>query len=198
MYVEAILIAILIGIFRNGRLEHFSSQRFKGMGIVLFAFLLYLSPFLISILGGTLEMARWAIFSAMGLVALVTLLNFREAGMKFIALGLLLNLVVMGIHGASMPISENQMMRLGYGSFVSSLEEEQVVNYISMDQSDSLFKWLGKWIPFPSFYPFARVFSPGDLFIHLGVMVFIQNKMLLLSMRTHGSMLKFSYKSPLK
>lgn len=198
MYVEAILIGLLIGTIRNGRITHFNAARFKGWGLAFFAFLLFVSPYVLVLFGVDFEAIQWLPFGAMGIVALVALVNFDRKGMKWIFLGTAMNMVVMGLNSGFMPMDIVRMQALGFESFAESVSSGMVINYMDVREAFSYTGIFSKIIPLPDFYPFARVLSIGDFVVSIGVAVLIQNEMLLLSMRTKGSMVHFSYRSKIK
>lgn len=195
MYIEAILIGLLIGMIRNGRLVNFNNSKFKGWAIAILAFVVYLVPYALKIFSIGFENPQWFPFAAMGLIGVVALANFDKTGMKLFFVGTLLNMAVMAFNGFMMPIDIEKMRALGFESFVESITNGTVVNYIdSMDAT----KWtvfFAKIIGLPNWYPLARVISIGDIVISVGIALVIQSEMLLHSMRTKNSMVRFSYKS---
>jgi hypothetical protein len=195
MYIEAILIGLLIGMIRNGRLTNFNNAKFRGWAIAILAFVVYLVPYGLKIFSIGFENPQWFPFAAMGLIGVVALANFDKTGMKLFFVGTLLNMAVMAFNGFMMPIDIEKMRALGFESFVESITNGTVVNYIdSMDAT----KWtvfFSKIIALPNWYPLARVISIGDIVISVGIALVIQSEMLLHSMRTKNSMVRFSYKS---
>ncbi len=195
MYIEAILIGLLIGMIRNGRLTNFNNAKFRGWAIAILAFVVYLVPYGLKVFAISFENPQWFPFAAMGLIGVVALANFDKTGMKLFFVGTLLNMAVMAFNGFMMPIDIEKMRALGFESFVESITNGTVVNYIdSMDAT----KWtvfFSKIIALPKWYPLARVISIGDIVISVGIALVIQSEMLLHSMRTKNSMVRFSYKS---
>lgn len=195
MYIEAILIGLFIGMIRNGRLTNFNNAKFKGWAIAILAFVVYLVPYGLKIFAIEFENPQWFPFAAMGLIGVVALANFDKTGMKLFFVGTLLNMAVMAFNGFMMPIDIEKMRALGFESFVESITNGTVVNYIDGMDATKWTVFFSKIIALPSWYPLARVISIGDIVISVGIALVIQNEMLLHSMRTRNSMVRFSYKS---
>ncbi len=198
MYIEAIILGLIVGFARNGRIANFFEVRFKGWALSIFAFILFLIPYLLRIMESPFEKLQIFPFLAMVLCAMIALLNFEKTGMKILFVGILLNLVVMGFNDFKMPIDAIKMGALGFASFIESLKEGYVVNYMSMDGAHPISALLGKVIALPDFYPLKKVLSIGDLIISLGIAMIIQYEMLLSSVKSRGSMVHFSYNTRLR
>lgn len=195
MYLEAIVIGLIIGFFRNGRLMNFFEVKFKGWTLSIIALLIFLIPFGIKLFTDSdVETAIYP-FVAMVICALIVLFNFEKTGMKILLLGILLNLVVMGLSDFKMPIDTVKMEALGFGSFVESMSEGNVINYVALEQAHPISAYFGKIIALPKVYPLAKLISIGDVIVSIGIAWIIQYEMLLSSVKTRGSMLQFSYKS---
>jgi len=195
MYIEAIIVGLIIGAARNGRLSNFFEVHFRGWALSILAFVLFLIPYLMRLMESTSGSLQIFPYIAMVLCAIIVLLNFEKLGMKILFVGVLLNLVVMGLNDFKMPIDTIKMAALGFTSFIESLKDGYVVNYMSMEGAHPISKLLGKVIALPDFYPLKKVLSLGDFIISLGIIVIIQYEMLLSSVKSRGSMVRFSYKT---
>lgn len=112
--------------------------------------------------------------------------------------GLLLNLIVMGLSDFKMPIDAAKMSALGFTSFIESMSSGDVVNYVALEDAHGLGAFLGKIIALPKVYPLARVISVGDIIVSIGIAYIIQYEMLLSSLKSRGSMVQFSYNTKLR
>lgn len=193
MYIEAIIIGLVVGVIRNGRISNFLEVRYKGWALSLFALVLFLVPYILKLMHVDLDVIQIFPYAAMVIIAIIALMNFNRFGMKLIFLGLVLNLVIMGMNHYLMPIDTVKMTALGFDSFVESLKIGNVVNYIDLNQAVPISRYLGKVIALPEIYPLAKVLSVGDLLISIGIAWVIQYDMLLASLKSKGSMLQFTY-----
>ncbi len=198
MYIEAIILGLIIGFVRNGRLNNFYEAHFKGWILAFLAFLLFLVPYGIKILDIPFEQLALIPYISMCLIALVALFNFERNGMKIILLGLALNLLIMGLNGYRMPVDAAAMEAMGHGSFVESLTNGSIVNYMTLDGANVLSPYLGKIIALPKAYPLTELLSIGDIIVSIGIVVLIQYEMLLSAVKSRGSMLQFTYNSRLR
>lgn len=114
MYIEAIIIGVLIGVARNGRLTNFFEVKFKGWALSILALILFVVPYGLKLADIPFDKIQIFPYIAMGICALITLLNFEKFGMKIIFLGLALNMVVMGFNNYLMPVDAMKMTQLGF------------------------------------------------------------------------------------
>lgn len=198
MYLEAVVLGLIVGVIRNGRLANFFDVKFKGWFLSIFAFVLFLSPYLLLALNISHETLQIFPFAAMAVIAIIALMNFEKMGMKILLLGLVLNLLIMGMSDFKMPIDAVKMSDLGYASFIESMNNGDVVNYVALDDAHGLGVFLGKVIALPKAYPLAKMISIGDVIISLGIAFIIQYEMLLSSLKSRGSMVHFSYNTKFK
>ena len=198
MYIEAILLGLIIGLARNGRLTNFFEVRFKGWGLSILAFLLFLVPYGLKLLDISYDKLQIFPFAAMVICALIALMNFEKTGMKILLVGILLNLLAMGFNDFKMPMDTVKMASLGFNSFVESMNNGDVVNYMPLSQAEGFSKYLGKIIALPKAYPLAKVLSIGDFIVSIGIAFIIQYEMLLSSLKSRGSMLRFTYNSKIR
>ena len=198
MYIEAIIIGVIIGMARNGRLSNFLEVRFKGWYLCFFAFVLFLVPYGLKLTHIQFDTIQIFPYIAMAICALIAWMNFQKNGMKIILLGIVLNLIVMGFNDFLMPIDTIKMTALGFDSFVESLKNGNVINYIALEKAVPMSQYLGKVIALPDFYPLAKVLSIGDIIVSIGIVWVIQYDMLLASLKSKGSMLQFTYNTKMR
>lgn len=198
MYLEAVILGLIVGVARNGRLANLFDVRFKGWFLSILAFILFISPYLLLALDIGYEKVQIFPYAAMVLIALISLMNIEKMGMKIFLVGLLLNLVIMGLNDFKMPIDAAKMSALGFTSFIESMKSGDVVNYVALEGSHAFSAFLGKVIALPKAYPFARLISVGDIIVSIGIAFIIQYEMLLSSLKSRGSMVQFSYNTKMR
>jgi hypothetical protein len=89
--------------------------------------------------------------------------NRNIAGVKWIVVGALLNLVALVVHGGLMPVSESALIQTGQE--INSFGKDSRHELMS---SSSAFWILGDWIPVIRY-----VLSPGDLLVGIGIILMI-------------------------
>jgi hypothetical protein len=197
MVLEAIVLGLIIGFFRNGRWYNLIEIEFKGWYFIFLGALLQIVPIAATKWTEQFEILQWTPVIGMGLIFIAVLMNAKLKGFKVIAAGAFLNLVAMLLHGGKMPISIDMTQLAGLSSYAESIKSGTIINLISFDEAHTLFKWMGKIIPIPKPYPLAKVISLGDVLITFGIVYFIQGEMVYYHFRSRGKMLKFSIKSRL-
>ncbi|MBA2870381.1 putative RDD family membrane protein YckC [Anoxybacillus calidus] len=93
-------------------------------------------------------------------------LNRHLPGVKWIFAGALLNTLALILHNGFMPVSETAMK-------IAKLDVSFQGDSRHQSMEDSIFWWLGDWIPF--FTPIGTnyVISLGDVFVGIGLILFI-------------------------
>lgn len=190
MYIEALVFGFVIGKLRRGRLSNFLGMRFKGWYLTIVALVLFLIPFVLRLFQVEAPMLSMFPYASMLLCALVAMMNRRVPGMKLFLVGLLLNLVIMGMNGFQMPIDTGAMTELGYSQFVESIASGEVVNYRPLEGTTGFSLLLAKVHKLPAWYPLSTVVSIGDLLAAVGIAWIIQQTMVTYR---QGSMLNFSF-----
>lgn len=115
------------------------------------------------------------VFSQLGLLTFC-LLNWRLAGMPILAIGLLLNLVVILANGGLMPISPETVARLVSPEVLSQLEIGERLGAskdILLAPDAIVFPWLADRFAPPDWIPYRFAFSVGDIFIGMGAFVLL-------------------------
>lgn len=180
MYPEALILGLLIGRIRKGRIANFLAYPFKYRYFALFALFVFVLPYALQILKVPVAYEIFP-FMSMVLIALIVLGNYRVFGMKILFLGLVLNLIIIGMNGFKMPIDTEKLAHIGEhgASFVASIQNGEILNYRMLGGASGLSRILGKVIALPSWYPFMRVLSVGDIFSSLGIVLVIQQSMMI-------------------
>jgi hypothetical protein len=156
-------LAVVAGLVARGSFRHFEHLEIHWWGLALAGVALQLLP---------VPTVRWLspeiVGSAMLVASYVLLLAFLTVNRwvpaaGVMAVGLLLNLVVVGLNGG-MPVSAFAVERAG-GSTTVLAEGEGVKHHVA--DEDDVFAPLGDVIPIPQ--PIGVVLSIGDLLLYLGM-----------------------------
>ncbi|MDO4753667.1 MAG: DUF5317 family protein [Bacillota bacterium] len=192
MYLEALVLGLLIGILRKGRVGHFLSYPFKYRYMALAALFVFVLPYFLQVLKVPTAYEVFP-FISMVILSLVVLLNHKTLGMKMLLAGLLLNLVIIGVNDFKMPIDTEKLAATGEAGvvFVNSLESGEILNYRPLTNAAGLSQLLGKVLALPSWYPFVRILSVGDILSSIGVVLILQQTMMTYR---KGDMLHFTFR----
>lgn len=177
MVFDGVLISLIVGFLRKGSLRGIADLKLKA-GVVFpllltiqiaiygfqnkFEFLLYISGFL---------------FIVVYLIGMYFLwINRHHYGFLLILAGVFLNFLVMALNGGRMPVSEAAAMILD-PYYIDVLKNGVYAKHTLLTESTRL-AFLGDVIPLTNPYPKIRVISMGDVFMSIGVFLFIQHLML--------------------
>lgn len=182
-------LAIVIGLIRGGKLDRFGALPIRQGGWVLGALLLQS----ILIYGpwsdgpAARSMARGAMIVSYLLLIYFVWLHRALPGIRLVALGLCLNLLVIAANGGYMPASPEALSRIGYpaaklaegvGKRISGGKD------IVLPREATRFGVLADIFALPPPFPWPVVFSLGDVVISAGVFVLVQRTMLAPSSKT--------------
>jgi hypothetical protein len=164
---------VLIGLALRGRLDRLATVRLRwasvAVGGLLFQLVLFSDP-VAAVVGG------WgpALYVASTLTVLMALLrNVTQPGFVLIGVGAALNLVAIVANGGTMPTPPEAYLSLtGRAELEAGVFSNSVIT-----SAGTRFAVLGDVFVLPRPWPFANVFSIGDVLIGLGATWFIVRSM---------------------
>ena len=92
--------------------------------------------------------------------------NWRLPGVPLLAIGAGLNLAAIAANGGTMPASEWAWRTAGFPTLVGSFENSNVVH-------NARLAWFGDVFAIPKGWPFANVFSVGDVIVVIAIAYFV-------------------------
>ena len=177
MLIETILAAIIVGFVSGGNFAYLGNTKVKYINLIFVSVAIrYLPTFMnigvfrnFSILK---EVVSPFFFNlSYFLIILVLILNIEHKLLNLVLAGSIMNLLVVISNGGYMPVSEAALRRGGY-SFSGVTGEFLDMNHIISSETTK-FYYLGDIILVPPPYPFPQLLSIGDLFLCLGIFLFI-------------------------
>ncbi|MDI6712066.1 MAG: DUF5317 family protein [Anaerosomatales bacterium] len=165
LLLAAVLAGLAAGLLTGGSLRNLQAVRLR-WEVALFALLVLqlLLPRLAGTFGwpGSVALGVWLL--AMAGLVVAALRNSRAPGMVLAAVGVALNLMVIGLN-LGMPVSERAIRFLA-GSSEMTAEYDLVHRELG---GDTLLPWLADVIPVPGPKGLRAVVSVGDLLLVSGV-----------------------------
>ena len=155
----AVLIGLVLGFVLGGRLSGLATVDFHWPWLAIGGFLVQLVLFaepVRSVVGG---------LASTGAVLIAVIRNVRIPGMALVAVGAGANLAAIVANGGFMPASEAAFAALGSGLNAGYTNSSIV--------ADPALEPLTDVHSLPTWLPFANVFSIGDVFIAIGVVIVI-------------------------
>lgn len=175
MFIELILLSVIIGLIRGGKLSRFKDINFKKMWLFILA--LVIQYFLVS--KNLIEEFHYfdkidiyikqLIIISYVLLFIGIIVNLRYKSLWSVLTGSVLNFIVLVANNWKLPILEEGLELVGLDTLLPLYT--QIVE-------GTKFPILGGIIIVSKPYPFPRIFSIGDLIISLGLFILIQEIML--------------------
>ena len=194
MFIEGGIIGLILGKVRGGRFSNFSYLSIRAWPLIFLAFFVQISPAFTDKISALAGFQFYAYGISVGLIILLMLLNMDKRGLKIMLVGLLLNLAAIYFNTWKMPVSMEGLQLAGLQPMLEAIRSGKIANYIPLENIQHWSKYLAKFIVIPKPYPLAKVVSVGDLFITLGLILFIQGEMTKNHLHSRSRMIKFGYK----
>lgn len=175
MWLEAVVIGIVIGLARGGRIAYLAEMRLKHVNLFLVGLAIQILPFFFGSIDFFRAGARYMSFAGYMVIVLFLILNLKSKGVFVILVGAFMNVIALLTHDYRMPISFDGASEKMLGLKLQVLSG-QVNNYLQIDEFDSIWDYLGKIIPMPNWYPLIPILSMADIVIAVGIVFLLQNE----------------------
>ncbi|MCR2044775.1 DUF5317 domain-containing protein [Anaerosalibacter massiliensis] len=197
MFIEVIILSLIIGFIRGGKISRFKGVNFRRMWILILA--LIIQYFLITMnfveelssFESVFKFTRELSIISYILLFVGILINLRYRSLWIVLSGSIMNFLVMILNGWKRPIILEGLELLGLEDFGFLLEQGKLPLYTPLVEKTKL-AVLGDIMLVSKPYPFPHVFSFGDFIICLGLFTLIQEIMMLEDKKT-GSMVQFDF-----
>jgi len=178
LYVYIIIISIIIGMLRNGKLSSLSQISLKKIELIVLACLIQAG---LIFLGSkkvkfVLDYSSYIIVFSYIVLLLAVWYNKKLKGIKIIALGIIFNFIVIVANGGHMPVLLSSLYKAGLNDFALVLKEGIYITHVLISEK-TLFGFLADVIPLSPPFPDPSVVSVGDILMFYGVFSLIQNAM---------------------
>lgn len=179
LYVYIIIISILIGLLRKGKLSNLTQISLKRIELLILACLIQggLVFFGTRKVKFILDYSSYALIFSYIVLIIAVWYNKKLKGMKIITLGIIFNFIVIVANGGHMPVLLPSLYRAGLNDFALILKEGSYVTHTLIAEK-TLCAFLADVFPLPSPFPGPSVVSVGDFLMFFGVFSLIQNAML--------------------
>lgn len=166
-----IALVIIVALLRGGSLRNFATLKLRWLPLVIAGFalqLLIFTPFARSPLVAFATLPIYVL--SLALLAIWVASNWRIPGMALIAIGLALNVAVIGANGGHMPVLP-ESARLA-GQYEALAADDPRTSKHKLMPSDQVRLWLlSDIIAVPRGVPGASVMSVGDIVLTVGIAI---------------------------
>ncbi len=160
LWLVAIVLGLVVGLVTGGSIDNFSRVRFRWPLVLLVAVVIREGVLLTPL--NHVDGAQYVYLAALAAIVAWTIWHFDLLpGVWLISAGGALNLLVIGVNGARMPVAPALAGSL--------LRRGEIAQYTLMGGGTNL-NSLGDWISVP---PFPEAYSPGDIVIAAGLAVVV-------------------------
>jgi hypothetical protein len=160
-------VILAVGFLLGGRVRNISELKLQWPGLAFAGLALQF----VTGPGDTIPLA--CLYLSFVLLIVFTVKNIHIVGFPVILVGVVCNLLVIGINGG-MPVSSRALVASDQGQFLGDLENNPYPKHHLATEDDQL-RFLGDVIPVPS--PVAQAISLGDILTYGGVGVVIVGAM---------------------
>lgn len=195
MFIEAIILGLLIGIIRGGRVSNLQNYNIRGWYLIIVAVIVQMLPIFMKQMGFLENNLHVVGFFGLVLMIVVVFINVRVPFFPVILVGGLLNIIAMILNSFKMPVMLEKLEGAGLTDLMGSILNGSILNYSSAEGANIVAQYLGKIYAFPEIYPLASIVSIGDIIMSIGLMLSIQSIMMTTFFKKRGSMVQFSYRS---
>lgn len=178
MIIESVGTSLVVGKLRKGKFSYLKDAEIHKWYLIVFAFLLEFIAVFLSSRG--YQFVSNNIFSihliSYSLLFVGIYFNISKLSFKLIMLGTFLNFLVIMLNGGQMPVSQDAMIRAGLTGDLDALINGEIITHTVIGK-DTVLKFLGDIFILAKPYPKPKVFSLGDVFLAIGIFVYIQEIM---------------------
>ncbi len=178
LLIESMILAIFFGKIRGGKIHRLSNLEFKRIWVFMLALIIQAGIVLFGVNGNEFVLKHIREINAISYVLLFIgiIINVKQRTLIIILLGMLMNVFVMFSNGWQTPISIDGLTMAGYTELAELTLSGKLAFYAPLGEATK-YGFLSKIITVPPPYFFPQVLSMGDVFISLGLFLFVQSIM---------------------
>lgn len=183
MLAESVILSIFIGIFRGKKLKSIENIEIDKFWLILLAFSI---EFICGILikNDIRPFSQFITENYFFIHTLVYILlficfifNLKSKALVIVLIGVMLNFIVITSNSGFMPVNTDMALSNGFSESIKLLAEGKIAGHAVLIKGETRFWFLADIINIPPPYPFPQTISIGDIFIAIGIFLFIQLSM---------------------
>ncbi|MDQ7794208.1 MAG: DUF5317 family protein [bacterium] len=179
MLIYAVLVSLLVGFLRGGRLSGLAEAPLRAVPLIFLSFGIQLALHL-PVASSLVPLEDWA--GKLHLLSYLLLfsafvVNWRLPGMPWMGFGAALNFTVIAFNGMRMPVAEAPLRGVGLDRLADALVADTVLTHRLLTAETRL-ALLADVFPLPPPFPRPAVFSLGDVALMVGAFILVQRLML--------------------
>lgn len=177
MIIEAIIIGIIIGIIRKGKISRLGYLRINLSPLIIIALISFISIIVMNLGLLDLNSNLYNVFLVItySLIIIVLAFNLDKRYMFMPLIGIMMNFVCLCVNNFRTPIKSDIIQNL-YGTEMNNLLLSGKVKFFTPAEGAKL-SALGKLFYIGDYYLYDVVLSIGDIIIFFGIILLIQHLM---------------------
>lgn len=178
MIIESVGTSLIVGKLRKGRFSNLKDAEIHKWYLIVAAFLLEFLTVYFSSKGYKFFTNNifYIHFLSYCLLFIGIYFNISKLSFKLVMIGTFLNFIVIILNGGQMPVSHDAMVKAGLAEDINAMLNGEVITHTFIAK-DTILKFLGDIFILPKPYPRPKVFSAGDVFMAIGVFIYLQEIM---------------------
>lgn len=197
MFIEAVIIGLVIGGFRNGRMANITDMNIRGWYLILVSLILSLLPIFLGAYESFMGISHYFLLASMIIVTIVVILNLDKKGVWIVLIGALYNMGIIIFNGFQMPVEMAGLVDAGLTSLHEGVADGSIPSYVA-SSAQGFMKIFTKFIIVPKPYPFPKILTIGDIIMSIGLIFMIVGEMMRTNYHNKGRMIQYSYGSAFK
>ncbi len=179
MLVESVGASLAVGKIRGGSFSNIKDANLEKWYLFVSAFLVEFAAVYMASKGIRFFIDN--IFFIHGLSYLLIFagvyFNRGSLGFRIVFIGVFLNFLVIMANGGQMPVSGEAMVGIGLVDNMIDIRDGRIITH-TLINSHTVLKYLGDIFVLGKPYPRPKIFSAGDVFMALGIFIYIQEIMI--------------------
>ena len=179
MLVESVGTSLVVGKLRGGSFSNMKDASLEKWYFFILGFLVEYTAVYMASKGVGFFKENILILHCLSYLLLFAGIYFNRGTLAFkiIFIGVFLNFLVIMANGGQMPVSGEAMVNIGLTDNMLDIRDGKIITHVLMN-SDTAFRYLGDIFVLPKPYPRPKIFSIGDVFMALGIFIYIQEIMI--------------------
>ncbi len=177
MIIEAIIIGIIIGTLRKGKLSRLEYLKINLSPLIILSLISYVSIIVMNLGSLDFNSSLYNVFLILtyALIIIVLTFNLDKKFMFLPLIGAMMNFICMCVNSFKIPVKSDIILSL-YGEETSNLLLANKIKFFIPAEGANL-NALGKLFSISDYYLYDVILSIGDIIIFVGIILIIQELM---------------------
>jgi hypothetical protein len=179
LLIESVGTSIVVGKLRGGSFSNIKDASIEKWYLFVSAFAVEFATVFMASKGVAFFSENILYIHCLSYLLLFAGIFFNRSilGFKIVFVGVFLNFLVIMANGGQMPVSGEAMTTIGLIDNMNAIRGGEIITH-TLIGNQTVFKYLGDIFVLSKPYPRPKIFSLGDIFMALGIFMYIQEIMI--------------------